>query len=74
MLLALVDVLLSAVEFLAYGLVGWRFLASPRYRQSVTTRWKEQPTSMVAVEVTGAAVGALVSALLLGWLLIGLIQ
>jgi len=72
MVLDLVEGVLSSVEFLARGLVGWRFLASPRYRRTVAARWKDLPASMIALEVTGAAVGVVASALLVVWLLAGL--
>ena len=66
------DGLLWLVEFLARGLVGWRFLLSSQYRDRTIARWQQQPSMATALEVTGGAAGLLVSALLIVWLLLSL--
>ena len=71
-LICVVNASLWVVEFLVRGLVGWRFLVSPRYRRTVAARWKDLPSSVIALEVSGAAVGVFASAVLLVWLLAGL--
>ena len=59
----LADALFWLAEFLARGLVGWRFLLSPGYRARTLARWQTESGAQVAIEVTGGAAGVLLTLL-----------
>jgi hypothetical protein len=66
--LGLLEPLFWLIEFLARGLIGWRFLLSSQYRAATRARWRTVTSSTVALEVTGGVVGMVASSLLVAWL------
>lgn len=58
------DALLWLAEFLMRGLAGWRYVLSPRYRAATRRRWAGERPSAVAVEVTGAVAGVVLSSMI----------
>ncbi len=58
-----------ALEFLFRGLMGWGFIFSPRFRRQTLERWQDSRSSIVAIELTGGAVGVLLSLWVFAWAL-----
>jgi hypothetical protein len=64
----LVDPFFWLLEFLGRGLVGWRFLLSPTFRQAVLQRWRNTSGTGIALDVAGGVVGIAVTALIAWWI------
>ena len=56
-MIAAIGELIDAIDCLAAGLAGWRYLLSPSYRKQTHAVWKEKTNSCVALEILGGVVG-----------------
>lgn len=60
---------LEIFEFLAYGLSGWRYIFSSRFRRQIHTRWRSESWLQVGLEIILSTFGIFLT-LLPVWLLV----
>ena len=60
---------LELFESLAYGLFGWRYLFSSKFRQQIHMRWRTESWLVIGFEIVMSAFGILLTFLPL-WLLV----
>ena len=59
---------LEIFEYFAYGLSGWRYIFSPKFRKQIHARWRTESRLMIGFEIVMSAFGILLTLLPL-WLL-----
>lgn len=60
---------LEVFESFAYGLFGWRYIFSSKFRQQIHTRWRAESWLTIGFEIILSAFGMLLTLLPL-WLLV----
>lgn len=61
---------LEIFEYLAYGLSGWRYIFSSRFREQIHARWRTESWLMIGFEIVMSAFGIFLTFLPLGLLAI----